>query len=294
MLKDIKNLFNGSVYGMTLVIPGVSATILAIILGFYDELLYTMNHIREDKRKNIRYLIFFVIGVAVGTVLFSRLITFLINTFSLPTMLFFAGLLTGIIPLTYSYAKGPAARISIREIVLAIAAIIGLYLLTVGFTEPEIAPGYNGGPDVMVILFLFAAGIVNGATLVIPGLSGAFILLIMGLYPIIISTVSDIGTFLANPTNFDLFIEIALVLAPFGIGALIGVIFMAKLMEKLLKSYHKQVYAVIMGMVIASVVTLFQNPIVYQSGVSTPAIIIGGLLAIAGFIIAFTLGKKAR
>ena len=294
MLKHLRTLFNGSVYGMTLVIPGVSATILAIILGFYDELIHTMNHVRENTRKNILYLIFFVIGVAIGTVLFSRLITFLIETFSLPTMLFFVGLLAGIIPLTYTYSKGDAKRIAPREILLAIAAMIALYFLTTAFTGSEIDTGYGSGLNIMVILFLFAAGIINGATLVIPGLSGAFILLIMGLYPVIISTVSELGTFLANPTNFELFFDIAAVLAPFGVGALIGVIFMARLMEKLLKNYHKQVYAVIMGMVVASIAALFQNPIVYQSGVFTAGIIIGIILCIAGFFTAFKLGKKAK
>jgi len=295
MLKNLRTIFNGSVYGMTLVIPGVSATILAIILGFYDELIYTINHVREDKRKNIIYLVLFVLGVAVGAVLFSRLITFLIETFSLPTMLFFVGLLIGIIPLAYKYAAGTAKKIALREVLLALAAMIFLYFLTIGFTGPAIDPtGDDGGINFAIIAFLFAAGIINGATLVIPGLSGAFILLIMGLYPVIISTVSDIATYLTNPLNFDLLLGIILVLAPFGLGALIGVIFMAKLMEKLLRDYHKQVYAVILGLIIASVITLFQNPIVYQSGVSAALIAIGALLCILGFFIAFLLGKKAK
>jgi len=295
MLKNLRTLFNGSVYGMTLVIPGVSATILAIILGFYDELIHTINHVREDKHKNIRYLLIFVLGVAVGAVLFSRLITFFIENFSLPTMLFFVGLLIGIIPLTYKYAKGSEKKIALREVLLALVALAFLYFITVGFTGPTINPNYaDGGINFAIIAFLFIAGIVNGATLVIPGLSGAFILLIMGLYPVIISTVSDIGTYLTNPLNFELFFEILLVLAPFGLGALIGVIFMAKLMEKLLRDYHKQVYAIILGLIIASVVTLFQNPIIYQSGVSTSGIIIGAALCVAGFFIAFLLGKKAK
>ena len=295
MLKSFKTLFNGSVYGMTLVIPGVSATILAIILGFYDELIHTINHVREDKRKNVKYLAVFALGVAVGAVLFSRLITFFIETFSLPTMLFFVGLLIGIIPLAYKYAKDTARKIALREILLAVAAMVFLYFLTVGFTGPAIDPtGTDGRINFAIIAFLFVAGIVNGATLVIPGLSGAFILLIMGLYPVIISTVSDIGTYLTNPLNFELFLEIVLVLAPFGLGAIIGVIFMAKLMEKLLKDYHKQVYAVILGLIVASVVTLFQNPIVYQSGVTAVGIVIGALLCAAGFFIAFFLGKKAK
>ncbi|MCL2366200.1 MAG: DUF368 domain-containing protein [Oscillospiraceae bacterium] len=295
MFKDIKNLFNGSVYGMTLVIPGVSATILAIILGFYDELLHTMNHFKENKRQNARYLILFLIGIAVGTVLFSRLITFFINSFSLPTMLFFAGLLAGIIPLTYTYAKGGAKKIAPREVVLAIAAMALLYLLSTGFSTPDINPtGTYGSINTMVIVFLLVAGVINGASLVIPGLSGAFILLIMGLYPLIVSTVSNIGSYLVDPRNLDLLFEIAVILAPFGIGALIGVLFMARIMEKLLRDYHKSVYAVILGLIVASLVTLFQNPIVYQSGTSAPAIIIGAILCAVGFIIAFLLGKKAK
>jgi len=295
MLKHIRNIFNGSVYGMTLVIPGVSATILAIILGFYDELIYNINHVKDDPRKNVRYLLLFVIGVAIGAVVFSSIITYLITNFSLPTMLFFAGLLAGIIPLTYTYAKGAAKRIAPREIILAIAAMVALYFLSVGFTTPDISPNNATGQiNFSILIFLFIAGIVNGATLVIPGLSGAFILLIMGLYPLIVSTVSLIGTYLRDPRNLDLLFEIAIVLIPFGVGALIGVIFMAKLMEKLLRDYHKPVYAVIFGLVIASIVTLFQNPIVYQSGTSLPFIIIGAILCIVGFIIAFFLGKRAK
>jgi len=293
MLKHIRNLFNGSVYGMTLVIPGVSATILAIILGFYDELIHTMNHFKEDKRKHARYLILFLIGIAIGTVLFSRLITFLLDAFSLPTMLFFAGLLAGIIPLTYIYAKAGAKRIAPREIILALAAMVILYVLSVGFSAPDLDPtGADGRINMMVILFLFLAGIINGASLVIPGLSGAFILLIMGLYPLIVSTVSNIGSYLVDPRNMDLLFEIVVVLAPFGIGALIGVIFMARIMEKLLRDYHKSVYAVILGLIVASLITLFQNPIVYQSGTSVPAIIVGAILCVIGFIIAFLLGKR--
>jgi len=295
MLKDIRNLLNGSVYGMTLVIPGVSATILAIILGFYDELIYTMNHVREDTKKHAKYLILFVIGIAIGAVVFSSIITYLITNFSLPTMLFFVGLLAGITPLTYTYAKGSAKTIAPREIILAIAAMIALYVMSIGFTGPDIGANATEGQIYWpMIFFLFVAGIINGATLVIPGLSGAFILLIMGLYPLIVSTVSLIGTFLRDPRNLELLLEIAVVLIPFGLGALIGVIFMARLMEKLLRDFHKSVYAVIFGLVVASIITLFQNPIVYQSGTAVPSIIIGIILCITGFFIAFFLGKKAK
>ena len=120
MIKDIRNFINGAVYGTTLIIPGVSATILAIMLGFYDELIGTINHFSEDYRKNIRYMALFLLGVAVGAVAFSSVVLFLLSRFSLPTLLFFMGLLAGMIPLVFSKSKAPGGKVAPREIVIAV------------------------------------------------------------------------------------------------------------------------------------------------------------------------------
>jgi len=295
MLKDIRNFFNGSVYGMTLIIPGISATILAIILGYYDELIHKMNHFKEDYRGSIRYLVVFVIGVAAGAVAFSNAVIYLLNNFSLPTMMLFAGLLTGIVPLTYTYARGNSKRIAAREIILVIISMIVLAAL------PLLLPDSDAGPaepetsiGALQLLYIIFAGVVNGATLVIPGLSGAFILLIMGLYPLIISAISSIGTYLGDIRNLALLWELCVILVPYAVGALVGCIFMARLMEKLLRDFHKHVYAVILGLILGSLVALFQNPLVYQSGTSAPMIIAGCITFCGGFVIALLLGKKTK
>jgi len=293
MLKDVRNLLNGAVYGATLIIPGVSATIFAIMLGYYDELIYNMNHFREDFRKNARYLGVFVVGVATGAVAFSSVIILLLDNFSLPTMLLFAGLLTGILPLTYKYAKGGAKRVALREVALAALSMVALVVLSVVVPEPPVEHADAVGTvNVAQVLFVFFAGIVNGATLVIPGLSGAFILLIMGLYPMVVASVSHVGSLLGDIGNLALWWEMGVVLAPFGIGALIGCIFMARLMEKLLRDYHKSVYAAILGLILGSLITLFINPLVYQSGTSAPFIAVGVVTFVAGAVLAHVLGKK--
>jgi putative membrane protein len=292
MLKDIRNFLNGLVYGITLIIPGISATILAIILGFYDELLGVLNNFRQDYRKNTRYIVIFLLGIAIGAIVFSSIISYLLAHYSLPVMLFFMGLLLGIVPLVFSKAKGVAPRIALREILLAVFSMSALYVLSRAVNETVVNPGDAiKAVNTVLILYIFLAGLINGATLVIPGLSGAFILLIMGLYPLIIYSISSIGTFFTDMGNFSLLRDICLVLLPFGIGGLIGCLCMARIMEKLMRSFNKSVYAVILGLLLGSVISLFQKPLMFQSGTSIILFIAGVVTFCVGFTVAYRLSK---
>ena len=293
MLKHIRNFVNGAVYGIILIIPGVSATIFAIIMGFYDELIYTMNHFREDYRKNIRYFLIFLFGVAVGAVAFSSLILYLLTNFTFPTMLLFLGLLLGIVPLIYSKTKEPASRIGLREIALAVVSFVVLLVLSRGFSTTAVDPAEAiSAMNFSQVLFLFLAGIINGATLIIPGLSGAFILLVMGLYPLVIYSISSIVVFLRDLGNISLFLDICMVLLPFGLGAIFGCLGMARLMEMLMRKFPKAVYASILGLILGSVITLLRGPFVYLSGASVISLIAGTVTFCAGAVTAYLLGKK--
>jgi len=307
MPKVIRNFLNGSVYGITLIIPGVSATIFAIILKFYDELIYVINHFRENSRKNAAYLLTFLFGVAAGAVFFSSVISFLLENYALPTMLFFIGLLIGIVPLVFSNAagttagkangdaKGSALRIAPRELALAVFSMAALYALSRLVSESAVDPADAvSSMNAALVFYIFLAGIINGATLVIPGLSGALILLIMGLYPLVIHSISSIGALLGDLGNFLLFRDICAVLLPFGIGGFIGCLFMAKIMEKLMRNSRKAVYAVILGLLLGSIITLLKSPLLYQSGTSIIFFIVGAIMFFFGTAAAYFLGKKGE
>lgn len=293
MLKDVRNFINGAVYGTILIIPGVSATLFAIILKFYDELIGAVNHFREDYRKNIRYLGVFLAGIAAGAVLFSSLVVFLLANFSLPTMLFFTGLLVGMVPLVASKAKGPKTGITPQKIALAAGALVVLLALSRMVDAAALEPEYAiETMTVALALYILLAGILNGATLVIPGLSGAFLLLIMGLFPLIVFSISAIGEFFLDMGNLSLLRNIAVVLLPFAAGGAIGFLGMARLMEKLLRDFNEAVYAVIFGLLLGSVVTLFQDHLTIQEGTPTLHLALGALLFCAGCAAAYLLGKK--
>ena len=292
MPKDIKNFLNGLVYGTTLIIPGVSATLFAIILKFYDDLIRIVNHFGENYRKNVRYLSVFLLGIALGTVLFSSVIVYLLENFSFPTLLFFAGLLAGIVPLIAIKAKGTTPWLAPRKIALALIAMIVLFALS-GTRSTTVNPAYAiGVMDLSVVLFLFLAGIINGATLVIPGLSGAFILLIMGLYPLVIYSVSHIGYFFLDIRNVSLLRDSAMVLVPFGVGALFGLLVTARIMEKLLRNFHDAVYAVILGLLLGSAILLLQDQIANRDDTPLLFLIVGAAAFCIGCVVSYLLGKK--
>jgi putative membrane protein len=173
---------------------------------------------------------------------------------------------------------------------LAMASFIVLVALSRGFNTTVVDPA--DAVNVPLLLFVLMAGIINGATLVIPGLSGAFILLVLGLYPLIIYSVSSIAVFLADISNFSLLRDICLILLPYGIGGFIGCLGMARIMEKLMRNFCKAVYAVILGLLLGSLFTLLRNPLVSQGVTSPASLIVGVITFCAGAAAAYLLGKK--
>jgi putative membrane protein len=128
--------------------------------------------------------------------------------------------------------------------------------------------------------------------LVIPGVSGSFVLLLLGVYPLATHSISSIRFLLADITNTDLLWSIGKVLVPLGIGVIIGGLSMARLIEKLLKNYYRVTYLIILGLLLGSVYALFKEPIVFRSGISAIIILIGFATFLLGCIVSFSLGRK--
>ena len=293
MIKVIKNFLKGLAFGITEIVPGVSGGTIAVILGFYDELIETVNHFTEDYRKYTRFIFPFLLGAAAGILTFSSIISYLLTNHSFPTMLFFIGLIVGIIPPIYSKVKDPGCRLKYSEITLIMLSFLGLFIISAlkgsSVTNPvEVINNI----DVSFMLFIFFAGIVAAMALVIPGVSGSFVLLLLGIYPLATYSLSSIRHLLADITNITLMMNICKVLLPLGIGVIIGGLSMARLIEKLLKNYYKITYSIILGLLLGSVYVLFKEPIVFQSGISAITITIGTGTFLLGCTISFNLGKK--
>ncbi|MCL2002046.1 DUF368 domain-containing protein [Candidatus Saccharibacteria bacterium] len=289
----IRDFFNGLVFGVTQIVPGVSGGTVAIIMGFYDRLISSINNFRKEPRRSLKFLLPLAIGLVFGVLLFGSLINLLLTYFSLPTMLFFIGLIAGIIPLIYSKVKVPLAEVRLKNVMLVALPIAVLILISLVKPDEAANPAeMMGSVSWPYVLLLFLAGFLAAAGLIVPGVSGSFILLLMGVYPLATYTISQIGVWLSDVSNTGLLLDILRVAVPLGIGVVIGGLSTARLIGHLLDNHARTIYSVILGLMIGSVFALFNEPIVFQSRMS--ALMWGSGVAALGLgaWISYKLGRK--
>jgi len=293
MLKVIRNFLNGLAFGITETIPGVSGGTIAIILGFYFEIIETINHFAEKFKEKLNFIIPLVLGIVTGVLVFSSIMHFLLTYYSFPVMLFFIGLIVGIIPHIFSKVREPGKRFTVKEILLVVLPLALLVVIStlksVTVTDPQ---EVVNNIDIPFMIFIFFAGILAAAALVVPGISGSFVLLLLGIYPLVIFSLSSIRILLTGTGNIELLLNICKVLAPLAVGIIIGGLSMVRLIEKLLTNYHKILYLIILGLLLGSVCVLFRDPIVYKSGITAIIIVIGIVTFSLGVTASFFLGRK--
>jgi len=294
MIKFLLDFLRGLAFGITETVPGVSGGTIAIVLGFYNELIESVNHFTEDPKKYLKFFIPLLIGAAAGVFLFSSLISFMLTNYSLPSMTLFIGLITGIIPHIFAKTRGDDKKIKLKNAALTAAPFVLLIMIshlkgTSGAADPAEAVRSMGTASAA---FIFFAGILAASALIIPGVSGSFVLLLLGVYPVATYSVSSIGAYLTDIGNVGLFLDIVKVLGPLAAGVAVGGLSTARLIEKLLKDHGRTVYSIILGLLAGSVYALFNEPIVYRSGVSASAITAGALTFAAGAAISFAAGRK--
>jgi putative membrane protein len=293
MRKLLRNFINGIAFGIVETVPGVSGGTIAVILGFYAELIDTINHFRKNIRKNLAFLIPLLLGAGVGIGAFSSLMDYLLTHHSFPTMTLFIGLIVGIIPLVFKKVKIPEKWFSPGQHLMILTPILVLVVISVLKNmqdTPAAAPEeIISNIDILYMGFLFFAGILAAAALIIPGISGSFVLLLLGVYPLAANSVKHL---IADFGDVSVMLDICKVLVPLGLGIVVGGLSMARLIGILLKKHHTIVYSIIFGLLIGSVYALFRDPIVYRSGVPGWAAAVGAATFVLGGAASFAVGRK--
>ena len=252
------NILKGFIIGIGKIIPGVSGAILAISMGVYDKSIYYINNFKDNKKESIKYLLPLGIGIIISIIFFSKIINYLLDKYYVLTMLFFIGLIIGTIP---SITK----EINKKDYYLVIISFLIFILLSIlGINNTYIV----NGSIIDIIVFLIS-GLFEAIGTVVPGVSSTALLMTIGTYKIIISSI-------ANITNIK-------ILVPFIIGTILGLLVVVKIIDYLFKKYRHRVYAVILGLLLSTIMVIIINTFKYQ--VSILNIIIGIILMILGIFI---------
>lgn len=251
MLQWILDVVRGVVIGVSNIIPGVSGGTMAVSMGIYDRLIYAFNKIISQFKKCFRELLPILIGVLIGLFAFAALIGTLLGTDAqgipptrLPTNFAFIGLILGGLPAIYK-------RVNMREAKWP-GLILFLLFLALVVVLPLLSPPETKTVDYSLgtALLMIPLGAIASATMVIPGVSGSMILMLLGYYNSVINAMNDL-----RGGDWSSLV----ILAPYVIGLLIGIVFIAKLMNFLLKEHATLTFCAIFGLVIGSPVTLLMQ-----------------------------------
>ena len=254
-------------------------------MGIYDTIIGCINSLFKDFKKCVKTLWPYALGMLAGILGLAKLITYLLAIFPLPTNMTFIGLILGGLPMIVRKMKGEKTGVAgVVAFVLAFALVVGLKAI-----------GGGNGTDAAIVLsfgqliVLFLMGVIAAATMVIPGVSGSMMLMLLGYYNPVVGSVSGLVDALIA-RDMGAILNCCGVLIPFGIGVVIGIFAVAKLIEVLLNRFPGPTYCAILGLVTASPVAILMG--LSLSGITVMTVVISIVALIAGAICAYKLGGE--
>ncbi len=270
MKNILSTVLKGLWIGGTLTVPGVSGGSMAMILGIYDRLIESVGaflHRGGDKKKAFFFLLEAGCAGIVGFVLFSGLVSMLMERFPLELCFFFAGAVAGGIPIILKSAEihRPKA-FDLVFVLLGIAAVFGISKIPQGLFSIPLTLSVGG------ILLQLLCGILVAIGFVLPGVSLSQMLYVLGIYEELMNHVSKLNI---------------LPLIPLGIGAVIGVLLTAYAVEQLLKRFPRTTYLVIFGFMLGSLPEIFSGK--NFSGFGALNYLVCAILALIGFAAIFAV-----
>lgn len=265
------NLLKGLIIGIGKIIPGVSGSVLAITLGVYNKSVEYINDFKHNKKESIKYLLPLGIGIIISIIIFSRMITILLDKYYQITMLFFIGLIIGGLPEVINKTKR-------QDIVVVIISFIVFFIISI----TNINSNYILKGNVFDIIVLFTSGILEAVGTVVPGVSSSALLMILGTYNIILSTIGNI-------INASIILNNIKIILPFLLGVFLGIITLIKIIDYLLKKYENKLYSFVLGVLLSSIVLLIIK--VFSLKITILELILGIMFLIMGIFLSNIIKK---
>ena len=260
----MRNFLKGIIVGIGGIAPGLSGSVLLVILGLYQKTINAIGTIFKDFKKNVAFLFPLFLGFGVGVIIFSKVVDFLLGNFEMYTRFAFLGLVLGTIPLFYKEVKKEGFNKK-YYIVMLISALVGIALFSV---NKDLFPVITN-PNLLQSVLL---GVAVAGSSIVPGVDSAVILSTLGLYELYVSSLA----------NFNLSI-----LIPAGVGLVIGVLVISFLMNKLLSKFYTITFSIIFGLFLSIIPNVLNSSCVLGFNVAS---VISIIIMIIGFAFSYYLG----
>lgn len=315
-MKDRILLFlKGLAMGAADIVPGVSGGTIAFISGIYEELLNSIKSVDLEALKllisfqlnafwqkiNGNFLATLLLGIATSVLFIVDLIVYLLANHPIWLWAFFFGLIIASAWLVAKQVKKWSVGAVISFIV---GTAIAYYITTI----------QTPAADSASLPYIFLCGTIAICAMILPGISGSFILLLMGAYETVIGTLKSLKDAVLQ-FDFDTIKEKLLIVVTFAIGCLVGLIAFSRVLTWLFKHFHDLLVAALIGFLLGSLnkiwpwKTVIQeltekhkiygnvSPLEFESVTGSPAHLIGAIvMVVTGFALVYGLelisGKK--
>ena len=258
------NFLKGIIVGIGGIAPGLSGSVLLVILGLYQKTIDAIGTIFKNFKKNVTFLFPLFLGFGVGVILFSKVVDFLLENYEMYTRFAFLGLVLGTIPLFYKEVKKEGFSKK-YYILIAIAAIAGFSLF---YFNKNLFPTITN-PNIFQSVLL---GVAVAGSSIVPGVDSAVILSSLGLYELYVGSLAD----------FNL-----QVLIPAGVGLVIGALVISFLINKLIKRFYTGTFSIIFGLFLSIIPNVLNSSCTLGWNINS---VISIFILIISFGVSFFLG----
>lgn len=270
------NILKGFAMGTSDLVPGVSGGTIALLLGIYNQFIASISGIFSRRFwPSFTFLIPIIIGILLAMGSLSNLFNYLLSQHHIPTMFFFGGLIIGIVPylLKISNYKTSFTTKHYMMVIAGIAILIVITLMNNGDKHAGETLTLSTG----LIIKYFIAGMCASSAMLLPGISGSFMLLVFGVYGTVMLAISEFVKL--NFAGLPILLAV-------GFGVLAGFIISSKIIQYFLTHHKLMTFALIIGFVVGSLFAVFP-------GLPTNIVMwfVSLVVFIIGFIVSLTLGR---
>ena len=260
-MKFLKRLLAGMGIGVGAAIPGVSGAAIAVIFRVYEDIIDAVNNFRKKFGYSILVLIPILLGIVLAVIPCIYLFSLAFEHLMFVLICIFAGFLIGSFPSITEKVKGiKPNKLQIALIITGALFVIALGVLSVAFGDKINIGGLfvNIYSNWWLYLVLIPVGVLAAVALTVPGLSGSLILLVIGFYRPLVDSAKGWGSMCIHG-DWSMIGPLLGVIGCFGLGCLIGVVLVSKVMTLLLKKFRDNTFFTIIGFIAGSIAVLFFN-----------------------------------
>ncbi|HCY7559890.1 TPA: DUF368 domain-containing protein [Staphylococcus aureus] len=270
------NILKGFAMGTSDLVPGVSGGTIALLLGIYNQFIASISGIFSRRFwPSFTFLIPIIIGMLLAMGSLSNLFNYLLSQHHIPTMFFFGGLIIGIVPYLLKISNYKTS-FTTKHYMMVIAGIAILIVITL-MNNGDKHAGETLTLSTSFIIKYFIAGMCASSAMLLPGISGSFMLLVFGVYGTVMLAISEVVKL--NFAGLPILLAV-------GFGVLAGFIISSKIIQYFLTHHKLMTFALIIGFVVGSLFAVFP-------GLPTNIVMwfVSLVVFIIGFIVSLTLGR---